>query len=97
MVTMVTFCCRFVHFTQLVSRGGTIDFSPLYGSLRIAEAGLYSLSYSVEAAGAGLGLDTGLYLYPGPQQDRGRVTLASCTARPGCSCSATALVSVGQF
>ena len=40
---------RFVHFTKLVSRTADVDFSPLYGSLRITEPGLYSLSYSLQA------------------------------------------------
>ena len=40
---------RFVHFTKLVSRTANVDFSPLYGSLRITEPGLYSLSYSLQA------------------------------------------------
>ena len=41
---------RFVHFTKLVSASSNVDFSPLYGSLRISQDGLYSLSYSLQAS-----------------------------------------------
>ena len=44
------FILRFVHFTKLVSSSDNVDFSPLYGSLRISEEGLYSLSYSLQAS-----------------------------------------------
>ena len=47
---LVHFIVRFVHFTKLVSSSANVDFSPLYGSLRISVEGLYSLSYSLQAS-----------------------------------------------
>ena len=90
--------CRFVHFTKLVSRTANVDFSPLYGSLRITEPGLYSLSYSLQA-GQGPGLETGLYLYPATARGRStsgglRHQMSGCEARPGCGCSSTSLVTL---
>ena len=111
------FFYRFVHFTKQISQSSNVDFSPLYGSLRILEngqllmwsiqstyiltrsffAGLYSLSYSLQSSQNGVSLlETGLYLYSQRSVPPQRQKVAGCTAKLGCGCSSTSLVSLNR-